>query len=139
MGALAVVYDTNVLVSGIGFGGKPWQCLVEVFVGNVELLTSEAALGEFERVLGYDHLPFTPEERERFPELVRREARVVEPDTSVRAVDDDPDDDVFVQCAVAGGADYIVSGDPHLTDLGTFRGIPIYTPDEFLSHLEERR
>lgn len=105
-------------------------------MGDVELLTSEAALAEFERVLGYSHLPFTSEERERFPELLRREARVVEPDTSVRAVDDDPDDDVFLQCAVAGGADCVASGDPHLADLGTVRGIPIYTPDGFLSHLE---
>lgn len=87
MGPLPVVYDTNVLVSGIAFGGNPWRCLVAVFVGDVELVTSEAALAEFERVLGYDHLPFTPVERERYPVLLQEEATVIRPDESVEAVD----------------------------------------------------
>lgn len=138
MGTVAVVYDTNVLISGIGFGGKPWRCLVEVFVGDAELITSEDALAEFERVLSYDHLPFTPSEQKRFPELLRREATVVDPDVSITAVDDDPDDNVFLQCAVTGDVDYLVSGDPHLTGLESFRGIPILEPAAFLSHLADR-
>jgi len=137
MGSLRVVFDTNVLISGIGFGGKPWQCLVEVFVGDVELLTSEAAIAEFERVLGYDHLPFSPAEQERFPELLRNESTVIDPGVSIEAVDDDPDDDVFLECAVDGDADYVVSGDPHLIDLGSFEGIPILTPAAFVERLEE--
>lgn len=40
MGSVRVVYDTNVLVSGIGFGGNPWRCLLKVFFAEVELLLS---------------------------------------------------------------------------------------------------
>jgi predicted nucleic acid-binding protein len=44
----------------------------------------------------------------------------------------DPDDEVFLAAAVAGGADYIVSGDNHLRELETYEGIPILAPAEFV-------
>ena len=47
-------------------------------------------------------------------------------------VDDDPDDNKVLACALEGKADFIVSGDHHLTDIGSFRGIPIVKPDAFL-------
>lgn len=133
MGSLAVVFDTNVLVSGIGWGGKPWECLLLAFIRDVEMVTSEAALDEFERVLGYEHLPFTTEEQRRYPELIRYEATVVTPSEAIEEIDDDPDDDTFLEIAVEADVDYIVSGDPHLKDLGQFRGIDIVSPDEFLT------
>lgn len=132
MGSLGVVYDTNVLVSAIGFGGKPWESLVLSFVGDVEMVTAEAAIEEFERVLGYDRLPFTETEREQYPALIREEATVVEPNESLQVIDDDPDDDLFLEIALEAEAEYIVSGDPHLTDLSEFRGIDIISPSEFL-------
>lgn len=45
---------------------------------------------------------------------------------------EDPDDDKFLACAIDGGADYIVSGDHHLLDLGSYEGIPILRPATFL-------
>ena len=138
MGSLRVVFDTNVLVSAIGFGGKPWDCLVLAFVGDVEMVTAEAAIAEFERVLGYDRLPFTEAERDQYPALIRAEATVVDPDESVQVIDDDPDDDLFLETALEAEADYIVSGDPHLTDLGVFRDIDIISPSDFLEEAGAR-
>ena len=137
MGSLRVVFDTNVLVSAIGFGGKPWDCLVLAFVGDVEMITAEAAIAEFERVLGYDRLPFTEAEQEQYPALIRAEATVVDPDASVQVIDDDPDDDLFLEIALEAEAEYIVSGDPHLTERGSFRGIDIVSPSEFLEESNE--
>lgn len=54
----------------------------------------------------------------------------------VMAVSLDPDDDVFLECAVAGDADYVVSGDKHLLQLDVFEGIPIVTPSNFVHMLE---
>lgn len=132
MGSLAVVFDTNVLVSGIGFGGKPWECLLLAFIRDVEMVSSEDALDEFERVLGYEHLPFTDEEQRRYPELMRYEATIVNPSEDVEEIEDDPDDDEFLEIAVEADVEYIVSGDPHLKDLGQFRGIGIVSPAEFI-------
>lgn len=50
----------------------------------------------------------------------------------------DPDDNKFLECAIAGGADYIVSGDAHLVEMEEYRGIQILTPAEFLVVLGER-
>ena len=47
----------------------------------------------------------------------------------------DPDDDLFVTAAVEGQADYIVSGDPHLLDLGEYLGVKIVSPRELVVHL----
>ncbi|MFB6228592.1 MAG: putative toxin-antitoxin system toxin component, PIN family [Halobacteriales archaeon] len=132
MGTLRVVYDTNVLVSALGWGGTPWEALLPAFIRDVEMVTSDAALDEFERVLGYGDLPFTDDEQARFPELVRFEASIVDPAGTITAVEEDPDDDVFLEIATEANADYLVSGDPHLTDLGEFRGTPIVSPAAFL-------
>ncbi len=48
----------------------------------------------------------------------------------------DPKDDMFVACAVEGGADYIVSGDRDRLELGEFQGISIVEPGEFMALLE---
>jgi len=45
----------------------------------------------------------------------------------------DPDDDAFLRCAQAAEATYVVSGDHHLLDLGTYAGIPIVTVRDFLA------
>lgn len=133
MGSLSVVYDTNVIISAIGWGGKPWECLLLSFIHDVEMVTSKKALKEVERVMGYPHLPFTDEEQQRYPEFIRYEATLVDPVETIEKIEDDPDDDKFIEIAVEAEADYIISGDPHLTDLGTFRGIDILSPDVFLN------
>lgn len=133
MGSLAVVYDTNVLVSGIGFYGKPWESLLLAFVGDVEMVTSAEALSEFRRVLGYEHLPFSEEERSVFPALIRREATIVDPDVDLAVVDEDPDDDKFFECAVGAGADFLLTGNDHVRGVGEFRGVKILRPAEFLA------
>jgi len=137
MGSIRVVFDTNVLVSAIGFGGKPWECLVRALVGDIEMITAASALNEFERVLGYDRLPFTDAEQEQYPDLLRAEATVIEPSESFRVINEDPDDNQFLEIAVDGDAAYIVSGDPHLTSVGRFRGIDIVTPATFLDRVDD--
>lgn len=47
----------------------------------------------------------------------------------------DPEDDKFLACAVAGGADYVVSGDRLLLEVDQYRGIPVVSPRAFLSLL----
>ncbi|WP_318567231.1 putative toxin-antitoxin system toxin component, PIN family [Salinigranum marinum] len=140
MGQIAVVFDTNVLISGLGFGGKPKECIDLAVMGDVQMVISEDALDEFRRVLTYDRLPFDEEEQRTLPdELIRLTgAKVINPEVSVEVIEDDPDDDVFLECALAAGADYIVSGNDHLLDENPFRGIKIVEPAEFLSLIRDR-
>lgn len=50
----------------------------------------------------------------------------------IKAVQEGPSDNIYLDCALEGSADYIVSGDRHLLDLETFRKIPIVSPAAFL-------
>ena len=55
----------------------------------------------------------------------------MEPKEKITIVKDDPKDDIFIETAVAGYADYIISQDNHLLKEKEFRGIKIITPEEF--------
>lgn len=132
MGTVGVVFDTNVLVSALGFGGPPLDAVLRTFDDDVQLLASEATLGELERVMTYDRLPFTDADRVQCLAILRREADILEPETTVDAARD-PDDDKFLAVAVDGKAEYLVSGDEDLLEIGTYDGIEIVTPDEFIA------
>lgn len=135
MGSLRVVFDTNALISAYGFGGKPQQCLDLAFLDEIELLTSWAAIEELHRVMEYDRLPFDETDRDEIiAELVTLpNSSVITPEITVNEVDRDPDDDKFLECAVAGDADFIISGDEHLLTISSYENIEIVTADEFLT------
>ncbi|MCR4375307.1 MAG: putative toxin-antitoxin system toxin component, PIN family [Acidobacteria bacterium] len=126
-----VVVDTNILVSAIQFGGKPKQLLDLAADGQVDLALSEAIIAETLRVLK-DKFRRTPEWLAETDRQLRIIARRVEPTESLHVIDADPTDDRFLECAVAGEADVIVSGDSHLLSLGSFRGISIQRVADFL-------
>ena len=66
-------------------------------------------------------------------------AEIIRPDLVLNVVEDDPDDDRVLECAVKGDADYIVTGDRHLLKLGVYEGISIVTVRQFLDAAESRK
>ncbi|NCO65593.1 MAG: putative toxin-antitoxin system toxin component, PIN family [Candidatus Aquicultor secundus] len=54
----------------------------------------------------------------------------------IDVITEDPSDNMFLVCAVEGKADFIISGDNHLLDVGTYQGIQILTPCEFVKQLK---
>lgn len=130
MGTVRVVLDTNVLVSALGFGGSPLEALLSTFDEDVQLLASEQTLDELQRVMRYDRLHFSKAERTQYLTILRSEAEIVQPDTDLSVVRD-PDDDKFLEVAVHGAADYLVSGDQDLIVLGSYEDVDVVSPDEF--------
>lgn len=126
-----VVVDTNVLVSSF-FGGKPRDLLHLWRDGGLAICLSDEILAEYlEAIARFGD--GKAEVRELLAVLSARENVIlVSPREQVHAVRSDPDDDKFLECALAAGADAIVSGDRHLLSLGEFRGIPILGPARFL-------
>ncbi|MEW6696860.1 MAG: PIN domain-containing protein [Bacillota bacterium] len=57
---------------------------------------------------------------------------MVYPDLNLQVVREDPDDDIFLECALQGRVEVIISGDEHLLKIGSFKGIHILSPVEFL-------
>lgn len=118
---MRAVLDTNVLVSALIVKvGKPAQIIRQV--GEFELLTSEEILAETERVLHYKHIHrryhLTEEDIQGFVAHLRAVAKMVQVQSKVEVIKEDPDDNKFLACGLDGGARYIVSGDPHLKELG---------------------
>ena len=131
---MRIVLDTNVLVSSL-WGGAPARVMEAVRRGRAKLLVSGPILDEYISVIAR----FEPaeEDRDMFEALFADPGRaeLVAPAHRIRAVREDPSDDKFLECAVAGRADALVSGDKHLLRLDPFRGIPVLTPRRFLEKL----
>lgn len=130
------VFDTNVLISAFLSDGIPRKVFMRVLKGDVVLLLSEQLLREFKGVISRKKFGFSKEDVARMVDLLRKAGYIVEPGVRLNHIKEDPDDNRVLECAIAGSAGYIVSGDRHLLDLGEFRSIKIVTAAEFLEHLE---
>ncbi len=127
-----VLLDTNILISALGWNSKPKEIFRKCIVGELKLITSLEQIDELRRVMGYPKFNFTEEQKESFISIILEIAAMVEITGKVKVIKDDPDDDVMIETAIVGRADYIISGDPHLLNLKEFTGIKIVTAKEFL-------
>jgi uncharacterized protein len=135
---LRVVADPGVLVSGVlSRAGAPAELLDRWRAGEFDLVVSPKLLGELEEVLLRPKFrPFISEDDARdYVDVLAAEGVLVPDPDEAPAVTPDPDDDYLVAVAVAGGADAIVSGDAHLTELED-RPTPVVTPRGFVDRLE---
>ncbi len=134
---MRVVLDTNIIVSRyLSPTGPAAQILSLWRAGVFDLLVSEPILEELEEVLLRPILRarhgLTKNHVKRAVANTRRFAVLVHPTEDLAVVADDPDDDMFLECAVAGGADLVVSRDPHLLAIRQFRSVRILSPAAFL-------
>jgi uncharacterized protein len=132
---LRVVLDTNVYFSAFTHPqGPPFRIWQKAADRSFTLLVSPAILREVAGVLrevvhwrGIDIVAHL--------KLVAKVAEIISPTISLQVIADDPDDDRILECALAGMADLVVSGDRHLRKLRSFRGIGIVQPSDFLRTL----
>lgn len=135
---MRAVLDTNVLISGIIATGVPHELLVYGFDHEYQIVVSVETLTELRETLRKYPERFRMDESEVQTEVetIRYFAEFVDPDEEIAVVEPDPDDDKFLEAAVAGDVDYLVSGDSHLLDIKSFRGIDIVEPRTFHDRLD---
>lgn len=125
-----VVLDTQILLRGaVAANNSLTAKIYEAWIDSrFELLFSEATLDELERVLQRPEvlrkLRFTATEARALVLLVRRRGKLVMPVVRIQR-SRDPDDDKFLECAVAGHATCLVTADHDLLILRNIEGIPI--------------
>ena len=127
-----LVLDTNVVLSGLLFpGSTPSLALLKAQRGKV--LASDATLLELIEVMGRVRFDRYVERtlRQRLAAEFSNACETVSIAYPIRACRD-PRDDKFLEVAVHGHADLIVTGDEDLLALNPFQGIAILTPDEYL-------
>lgn len=136
---MKAVLDTNVLISAVITKGHSHQVLVKGFEEEYEMLISPGILKEFRETLMDNPETFhmTLDEIQEETETITYFGNYVLPDEELDEIEADPADNLFLEVAVEGNADFIVSGDPHLHELEKFRGIQIVNPRGFLDILKE--
>ncbi len=127
------VYDTNILLSGIGWRGSPYRCLELARQGSVEGLTCSDILDELAEKLT-TKLNFSLSETTDVIADLLGCLRVVKITNTLKAIPADSEDDKIIECAVVGEATHIVTGDRrHLLPLGSYQGVLIITAANFLA------
>lgn len=135
---VVIVFDVNVLVSALIAMGKPRELWLKTVRKEFTLVLSRKIRSEFLRVIGRKKFRHYLSERDvvDFLKILNNTAKFVRPVSKLQVIEEDPDDNLILATAVGGRANYIVSGDRHLLDLGEFRGIKIVPVDRMLSILE---
>ena len=128
---MRVVVDTNVLVSGVFFGGLPARILEAWKDEELTLVVSPAILAEYYRVGRLLSSRYEGVNLDPFLALLAVHADIVDAPKLSEEVCRDPDDDKFLACAVAGGASVVLSGDKHFRAVSGWRGVDVMTPRAF--------
>lgn len=127
---MRIVIDTNVVASGVFFGGAPRLVLEAISSGSIDAFATSEILDEYHETI--DRLMvkyggrFNADGLSRFQMMIN----LVDTQTKVE-VCRDPDDDKFLGCALDSKAVYIVSGDKDLLTLENYEGVEIITAREF--------
>jgi uncharacterized protein len=129
-----VVLDTNVLVSGLLFGGVPGRILTAWSTGAIRLVISPPILEEYRRVglalaKGRESIVGA---LEALLAMLTVHALLVDAPPLDERVSEDPDDEMFVAAALAANARLIVSGDRHLLRISGWRGIEVLKARPFV-------
>ena len=134
-----VVIDTNVFVSSF-FGGKPGEIIDLWKSGEILLCLSQEILEEYVEVLMRLGLQDAREIEELLDIFARNYHAVFTAETPKLGtiVEKDPDDDKFIACAVALGAEWIISGDKALLEVGKYINISIVSPAGFLDKIKNK-
>lgn len=131
---MRVVLDTNAVVSALLFSGGSSKLVSLWQNGLITPLLSRAILDEYLPVLSYPKFELSEME---IKELIQEEllpfTELVRPKRRLRVVRRDPSDNRFLECAVAGKASVIISGDKNLLSLGRYRKVRIQSPAQFLA------
>lgn len=133
---MRVVIDTNVLISGIFWGGIPFEILDLWVQYKIILLTSQAILSEYARVLQeYGLKRNRTNLAEAWLHFIVQYSHIIHTHRKFH-VCRDVDDDMYLDCAVEGSAAYIVSGDKDLLILRDFMRVKIVSPNNFTNNFK---
>ena len=130
---MRIILDTNVLVSGIFFSGPPSRILGAWRDKKLQLVISTDILAEYQRVaviLGekYSRVDLRP-----VLDLLTVNSDIITAPPLLENVTADPDDNMFIACAMASDTKLIVSGDKHLLEIDGYEDIQVLKPRQFIN------
>ena len=134
---MKIVLDTNVFISGIFFYGPPSKILQAWRDSKIQIILSEEILEEYQRVAEELSSKFPAVDIDRIIELLTIHGEVIKTKDISVCVCEDPDDNKFIECAIASNSKLIVSGDKHLLNITGYQDISVLKPRSFVdNHLK---
>jgi putative PIN family toxin of toxin-antitoxin system len=132
------VFDSNVWVSDAGFPGSvPHRAIDLARAGLVRSVTSPPIVEQVRRAVAGPKFPWLAAIVDEIEAEMKALSRLVQPTVTLAVITAKESDNRVLECAVAGGATVIVTGDrTHLLPLGSYAGIPIVAPADFLRAFE---
>ncbi len=129
---MRIVLDTNVFISGIFFSGPPSQILKAWKDTKIQVVLSKEILLEYQMVgerlsAKYSEIDIVP-----IIDLLTIYGEVVDTKAISVSICEDPDDNKFIECAIAGNCKLVVSGDKHLLNISGFQEIEVLKPRKFI-------
>ncbi len=132
---MRAVIDTNIIVSAYLGGGL--EAVLKAFIQEkFVLIVSKPIVDEYFDVLVRPKFKIKRNEFDDFAALLMSKAEFVTPTETITLIQADPADNKFLEAALEGRAEYIVSGDSHLLELGSFRGVQILSARNFIELLK---
>jgi len=132
---IRAVLDTNIIISSIFWGGNPHEVVRRGIIGDYQLVASAEILDEVANKLR-TKFKFPEESIQELVDILLTYCHIIEPSSKLDVVRDKSDNKI-VECAYAGKANCIVTGDPDLLDLKEFKSIRILTAKQFLNMLRQ--
>jgi len=132
-----VVFDTNILISAaLSKSGSPNSCFSLAQSKLIRSVTCPEILQELSEKLLLK-IKFPEERVRKYIEEICEASTIVSIGGTLRAVPNDPDDDMIIECAIAGKATHIITGDKHLLSLVEYQNIQIVKAKDFLDFLDQ--
>ena len=132
------VLDTNIIISS-ALGGALVLILERWDEGAFTVIVTSDILREYFEVLNRPKFKLKQETIDKITRYIYQFSEFVIPEEKIKLIEADPADDKFLEAAIAGKVDFIVSGDTHLLELKEFRSIPILSGREFMDWLQESK
>lgn len=135
---MRVVLDTNILVSGLLFGGLPKLIIDTSLNRGFTAVSSITLIKELQLVLAKPKFKLDDFLIEALTTPYLEVVEIVNPKIKIEAIERCPADNRVLECAVCGKCNYIVTGDRRdLLSINSYEGIPIVSPKVFVNHLKK--
>jgi uncharacterized protein len=134
---MKIVLDTNVWLSGIIWDGEASKIIEKAEKERIQLIISDDILTEIVNVLNREskfqkHILDLKLSIEDLIRTILSISTLIETDIKLDVIKADPKDNIILEAAIVGKADYIISYDNHILNMLEFREIKIISPKEFL-------
>jgi putative PIN family toxin of toxin-antitoxin system len=130
---MKIVLDANIFISAFFWGGNPRTVLERVINKTDDLFITKEIMNEIENVIGRPKFHAGRNEIEYFIKSIEEIGNIITPETGIEKGSRDKTDNKYIECAVTGGVDYIVSGDVHFLKMKKYNGIGIINAKEYLA------